>query len=267
MRAQLSLRAWLAPGASPDPLLARLQTWLHFPLFHHLWFMWVLIIHTLFFGVWALIQPRFDLPALPRWMLAEWTRLLWLIPVTAVLFWWATERRGFGPAGNYAIAEKPASIIFYGLFFAFGAALRWRGVEPTRRPWLAWVQLVVLNVVVLPLAFVSAWTPQYPLLQGFSCFLQAILAWGMCFTLLDLFQHYLPRSLTIVRYLADASLWVYLAHLPVVIGLQLWMANWPVWPVVKCGLICTLTLGSLLIVNHWLVRRTWLGLLLNGRRA
>ena len=267
VRAQLALRGQLAPGASPDPFFARLQAWLYFPLFHHLWFMWVLIIHTLFFGFWAWVQSRYDLPVMPRWMLAEWTRLLWLIPVTAGLLWWATERRGFGAAGNYALAEKPASIIFYGLFFAFGAALRWRGVEPTRQPWLAWVQLIVLNVVVLPLAFLSAWTPQYPVLYGLSCFLQAVLAWGMCFTLLDLFQAYLARPIAMVRYLAHASLWVYLAHFPVVLALQMWMANWPVWPVVKCGLVCTLTLGSLLAVNHWLVRRTWLGQVINGQRA
>lgn len=266
-RGQAEILTWLAPQRAARPGVARLLNWLQLPFLHHLWFIWVLLIHTLFFGAWAWVNARYDLPAVPRWMLAEWTRLLWLIPLTSILFWWATNARGFGATGNSALAEKPAAIIFYGLFFAVGAALRWRGAEGPRWPWLAWVQLVVLNVVVLPLAFFTGWVSEQPGVHAFSCFLQAILAWGMCFTLLDLFQHYLARPRALLRYLADASLWVYFAHLPLVIVLQMWMVNWKVWPVVKCGLVCTLTLGSLLLVNHWLVRRTWVGQLLNGRRA
>lgn len=235
------------------------------PLLGHLWFMWVLLILTLAFAAWAWVDRRWALPAVPRWMLAEWTRLLWLMPVTTLLFWWATADVGFGITGDMAFAEKPAAILTYGLFFAFGAALRLRGCEPARVPWLAWIQLPLLVAFVLPLAFaLGTWGA--PTAHFLSAFLQAAFAWGMTFTLLDLFARHLAKPIAALRYLADASLWVYILHLPIVIALQWWMADWKLWPIVKCGLVIAITLAVLLLANHFLVRRTWLGWVLNGKR-
>jgi hypothetical protein len=261
-----AVQALLEPRA-PLPLqLHRLTEPLHRNWLSHLWFMWVLIILTLLFGVWAWVNERWHLPAMPRWMLAEWTRLLWLLPVTTLLFWWARREYGFGVDGEMSILEKPATIVFYGFFFAFGAALRIRGAEPARYPWLVWIQLPLLTFIVLPLAFFSAWSKE-PAIHFMSCGLQACLAWGMTFTLLDLFAVYFAKPIAAVRTLADASLWMYIAHLPLVIALQLWMADWKLWPLAKCGLICSLTFGLLLLTHHFLIRRTWIGLLLNGKKA
>ena len=261
-----AVQALLEPRA-PLPLqLHRLTEPLHRNWLSHLWFMWVLIILTLLFGVWAWVNERWHLPAMPRWMLAEWTRLLWLLPVTTLLFWWARRDYGFGVDGEMSILEKPATIVFYGFFFAFGAALRIRGAEPARYPWLVWIQLPLLTFIVLPLAFFSAWSKE-PAIHFMSCALQACLAWGMTFTLLDLFAVYFAKPIAAVRTLADASLWMYIAHLPLVIALQLWMADWKLWPLAKCGLICSLTFGLLLLTHHFLIRRTWIGLLLNGKKA
>jgi hypothetical protein len=258
--------AVLEPGKETAQRWNRLKATLHYPWLSHLWFMWVLIILTLLFGAWAWVNDRWNLPAVPRWMLAEWTRLLWLLPVTTLLFWWARRDQGWGIDGEMSLLEKPASIVFFGFFFAFGAALRLRGAEPARYPWLAWIQLPLLTFVLLPLAFFSAWTHD-PVVFVFSCALQAALAWGMTFTLFDLCTAYLAKPIAAVRTLADASLWIYLAHLPMVIALQMLMATWRLWPVVKCGLICGVTVGTLLLVNHCCIRRTWVGLLLNGKKG
>lgn len=68
------------------------------------------------------------------------------------------------------------------------------------------------------------------------------------------------------RYLADASYWMYLIHLPVVMLLQAWMLSWPLaWPV-KLALNLALTSGVLLASYHYLVRSTFMGQFLNGRR-
>lgn len=261
-----AVQALLEPTGSLPPPLLRLIEALHGPWLSHLWFMWVLIILTLAFGVWAWVNERWNLPAIPRWMLAEWTRLLWLLPVTTLLFWWARRDIGFGIDGEMSVLEKPATLVFYGFFFAFGAALRIRGTEPARYPWLVWIQLPFLTFILTPLAFFSAWSDN-PFLHFVSCGLQAGVAWGMTFTLLDLFTAHFSKPIAAVRSLADASLWMYIAHLPLVIALQLWMVDWKLWPIVKCGLVCSITFSSLLLINHFLIRRTWVGLLLNGKKA
>lgn len=256
----------LEPGKAGQQRWSQLTAALHRPWLSHLWFMWVLMILTLAFGLWAWVNERWNLPAMPRWMLAEWTRLLWLLPVTTLLFWWARRDIGFGIDGEMSVLEKPATLVFFGFFFAFGAAMRIRGCEPARIPWLAWIQLPALTFIVIPLAFFSAWSSK-PATHLVSCGLQACVAWGMTFTLLDLFTAHFSKPIAAVRTLADASLWMYIAHLPLVIALQLWMVNWKLWPIVKCGLVCSLTFGSLLLINHFFIRRTWVGMLLNGKKA
>ncbi len=67
------------------------------------------------------------------------------------------------------------------------------------------------------------------------------------------------------RYLADASYWMYLVHIPLVWGLQLWMMKWPLSWMVKYPLIPAITVTVLLLTYRYLVRGTFVGVLLNGR--
>jgi RNA polymerase sigma factor (sigma-70 family) len=69
-----------------------------------------------------------------------------------------------------------------------------------------------------------------------------------------------------VRALADASYFIYLAHLPLVVGLQVLLAAHalPWWLAVP--LVCAATIGLLLPFHWWVVRPTWIGAWLSGRR-
>jgi hypothetical protein len=94
----------------------------------------------------------------------------------------------------------------------------------------------------------------------------AIGLWSWAFALLGLGLRFLNGFSPARRYLADASYWIYLAHLPLVLGLQLLMRDWPLpWPI-KFALLVGVTMAVLLISYHWLVRPTVIGALLNGRR-
>ncbi len=68
------------------------------------------------------------------------------------------------------------------------------------------------------------------------------------------------------RYLADASYWIYLLHLPVLMALQVAAAQlaWPWW--IEYPLSLALCLALLLAAYALFVRDGWLGALLNGRR-
>ncbi|MBB3221186.1 acyltransferase family protein [Pseudoduganella umbonata] len=68
------------------------------------------------------------------------------------------------------------------------------------------------------------------------------------------------------RYLADASYWMYLIHLPIVMLLQAWMLQWPLHWSIKLFLVLAITAAVLLASYHFLVRRSFLGVFLNGRR-
>jgi peptidoglycan/LPS O-acetylase OafA/YrhL len=69
-----------------------------------------------------------------------------------------------------------------------------------------------------------------------------------------------------VRYVSDASYWMYIAHIAVVVVLQVWVAQWPIHWSVKFPLIVGIAFALLLASYHYLVRYTFIGAVLNGRR-
>ncbi len=68
------------------------------------------------------------------------------------------------------------------------------------------------------------------------------------------------------RYLADSSYWLYLIHLPIIFFLQVSMARWPLHWSVKFIMILATTTATGIVSYHYLVRATFVGKLLNGRR-
>ena len=53
-----------------------------------------------------------------------------------------------------------------------------------------------------------------------SALIEAVCAWLMCFGLMGLFRWAASRESFAVRYLSDASYWMYLVHLPLVMVAQ-----------------------------------------------
>jgi hypothetical protein len=77
---------------------------------------------------------------------------------------------------------------------------------------------------------------------------------------------FLSAPSAVTRYLADASYWIYLMHMgPIVFFITLlrpYHLHWTLMLVIMVG-------GTMLILlpsYHYLVRFTWVGAILNGRR-
>ena len=94
----------------------------------------------------------------------------------------------------------------------------------------------------------------------------AIAGWSWAFAIVGLGLRFLSGHSPVRRYLADASYWIYIAHLPLVMALQVAMSRvqWP-W-VVEFALVLTMSFALLLSSYELLVRNTFIGAWLNGRR-
>ncbi|MEZ5088224.1 MAG: acyltransferase family protein [Micropruina sp.] len=94
----------------------------------------------------------------------------------------------------------------------------------------------------------------------------ALASWCWVYALLALATTFLTRERPVVRYLADASYWMYLLHLPLLVGFELLLAplDWPI--LAKLGLTWVVVGLALLVSYHLLVRSTPIGRWLNGRR-
>jgi peptidoglycan/LPS O-acetylase OafA/YrhL len=95
---------------------------------------------------------------------------------------------------------------------------------------------------------------------------QAVVTWSLILGLTGLFLRYLDRPVPWVRYLSDSSYYLYLAHMPVLLAVQLVLARFELPASAKMWIALACAVPILLVTYHFLVRPTWVGVMLNGRR-
>jgi ABC-type multidrug transport system ATPase subunit/peptidoglycan/LPS O-acetylase OafA/YrhL len=93
-----------------------------------------------------------------------------------------------------------------------------------------------------------------------------VAVWGWVLGLTGAALRFLSNYSARRRYIADASYWIYLAHLPVVAAFQVWVGHWPLHWSVKYPLILVASFAVLFLSYHFLVRPSFIGQLLNGRK-
>jgi peptidoglycan/LPS O-acetylase OafA/YrhL len=195
------------------------------------------------------------LPVLSAW------RFLWLVPLTLIPQWFmGLAGPNFGPDTALGIIPPPHLLLFYTIFFGFGALYFDANDVQGRLGRYWWLLLPIGLLVAFPVGLFNLGS------RPLTALAQVLYAWVMSFGLMGLLRVALKQENRSIRYLSDASYWLYLAHLPLIIGGQSIVRNWP-WPAIsKFLLISLLATVILLIIYQLFVRYTWIGLMLNGRR-
>jgi surface polysaccharide O-acyltransferase-like enzyme len=246
------------------------------PVFHHLWFLWFLCWLVVAFAAYAAVADRLKWQGPRKWLLLSPARFLWLIPLSMVPQWFmGVTMPGFGPDTSTGILPMPQVLLYYAIFFGFGA-LYFDCDDRQATLGKSWRWMLPLGLfVVFPLGlefslgsfgFREALLPP-SMTRPFAVALQVIYAWIMAFACMGLFRTFFVGENKSIRYMSDASYWLYVVHLPLVMGAQWAVRAWPLWPIVKFTLICLLVTGLLLLTYQTIVRYSWLGKLLNGPRA
>lgn len=94
----------------------------------------------------------------------------------------------------------------------------------------------------------------------------ALMMWSLIAITLGLFRQFLNRPSAMVRYVADSSYWLYLIHLPIVLWLQIAVAELPFHWSVKLPAVSVITIVISIVLYDLFVRSTFIGATLNGRR-
>jgi glucan biosynthesis protein C len=252
-----------------------------FPL-AHLWFLYFL---ALFYAALALLRPLFL--ALDRhtqgwigraadcivgFLLRQWAPVLLAAPLCLALYLHPYWVMWFGiPTPDKGFVPQASPLVAYGGAFLFGwLAQRQAGVLALwERRWLPHLLLAV-GMTIVCIAMAGIEPVLIPVPQGLRKFAYAacysIGAWSWAFALLGMALRFLSGYSAMRRYLADASYWIYLVHLPLLILLQAFVSQlaWP-W-FVKFPLILAVAFALMLASYAWLVRGTWIGVVLNGKR-
>ncbi|MEZ6138356.1 MAG: acyltransferase family protein [Pirellulaceae bacterium] len=244
------------------------------PVFMHLWFLSFLCWLVVAFLIYAPIAKALKIANLPRWLVCSPVSLLWLIPLTMIpqAFMAAPT---FGPDSSVGLLPIPSVLIYYAVFFFFGA-LYWDmkdNAGQLGRWWMISLPSALLIVFPIGLEFTSGTFDFLPKLENESThrvigsFLQATYAWLMTFGSMGIFHHLLARENKTMRYISDSSYWLYLAHLPLVLLAQ-WLVQDLEIPAIVKFVTITVVISALLLVSYeYGVRYTWIGRLLNGPRT
>jgi hypothetical protein len=176
-----------------------------------------------------------------------------------------------GLPAPFSVIPDTGALSAYGLFFGFGWVLQRQQLlllEVEKR----WFQHGLLAVVAWVVCHVEGgWMPHWgAFLKGPALLIYTmsylVAAWAGSFALVGVAMRYLSGFSSVRRYLADSSYWLYLTHIPVLVFFEALLHPFPWHPVVKFLATIGVTLPILLLSYHYLVRFTFLGATLNGRR-
>ena len=222
------------------------------PLFHHLWFLWFLCWLVLVFALYARLADWLQWQGPPKWLVLSPVRFLYLIPLTIIpQSLMGLVVSSFGPDTSTGLLPMPHVLLYYALFFFFGT-LYFDCDDPDGRVgkwwWLA-LPLGLFIVFPLGLEFLTGafgfreeiFDPA--MARTAAVALQVIYAWMMTFGCIGLFRKLCNRENKTIRYVSDSSYWLYVAHVPLIIGAQWAVRDWPLASGVKYFLVLLAVTG------------------------
>jgi hypothetical protein len=174
------------------------------------------------------------------------------------------------PTPDSSLVPNLAASVAYASAFGFGWLVHRQTdiLAAWRRMWPANLT-IALGVTIVEVALVGVKPAIFPpvgLARYALAALYPLAAWSWTFALIGLAMRFLDGFSPARRYIADASYWLYLVHLPLVLALQTAVAQLD-WPAeLKFAAILAVAFPLMFASYQLLVRHSFIGAILNGRR-
>ena len=236
-----------------------------------LWFLWYLLIVDAVAVALFLWAPRFLGRAGERFrgLVARPVPGVLLLAVPTTIALWPERDWTAVPSVDTFVPE-PQVLAYYALFFAFGATLcvhRDLIAAAGRNAW-AFAAFALAAAIPAGLLFTFHNSPHasQPLVHGAALAIYAVATWTCLIALVGLAHRYIVRPRLTLRYMADASYWIYLSHMPAVVLLVALLGATALGTAPKFALVTAGALAFSLLTYSLLVRYTLIGRTLNGPR-
>jgi peptidoglycan/LPS O-acetylase OafA/YrhL len=266
---------WLITHAAANvenlsPLLKMIKPWLANPdrpatppTLVHLWFLPYLMCFCVL--VWVVTALEWNWPS--RWFASMRVGVLaGIAPLLLVPALFAVPAPHPAPESLF---PQWWALVFYGAYFAFGFLMfRQPSVVERIQPVMPWLlaSAMVGYAAFFFLIQEKAHTPANPLVHLLKATLEAYVGCWLTLCSLVYGKCWLDRSNRFLRYIADASYWVYLIHLPVLFAIQFVLLDLQTHWTVKFAVSMTATLGIAFASYQVLVRNSVVGKFLHGTR-
>jgi glucan biosynthesis protein C len=247
----------------------------------HLWFLYYLLIfYALALAIRFVVAALDRRAALARAadrvlgfvMRGVWAPVMIAVPLAVYLYGNESWAEWLGLPAPFALTPNVMAVVGYGTAFGLGWLLN-RQVELLLDLKKLWVVYLVAAIALTAFCLATiGTTPRWtgPNLAGTDRLLYTaaytVGLWCWVFAFVGAAVRFLSDSHPVTRYLADASYWVYLMHMATVIFF-ITLLNPYTWHwMLKLALTVGGSMPILLLTYHYLVRFTWIGAILNGRR-
>jgi glucan biosynthesis protein C len=175
------------------------------------------------------------------------------------------------PTPTEAVWKEAPAFFIYGMAFLLGWLFdrQRQCLEILKAHWPQYF------VLALALTFLSVSHLTYPVLVYVDvsdrekltfALIYAFASWCWIFSLIGIGMQFFSKKSEWRRYIADASYWIYIAHLPVILFLQTLLMQVPWHWSVKFGLILGITTALLFWSYEKVIRYSFIGTALNGPR-
>jgi len=229
------------------------------PTVAHLWF----LLYLMYFFVLVWVVSTLELKRLPSWLanLRPWV----LVGVAPLLLVPALASVGTPwPAPEFFLPQLWA-LAFFGFYFALGYLLFLReSLLEQLGPLTPFLLVFGLAAYAVFLKFMGTRQPGQPL-HWLQAALEAYAGLWLTLCCLQAGKNWLNGQSGVMRYLADASYWVYLVHLPILFAIQYRLLDEAGGWLMKFAVSVLATSLLALASYQLLVRNTFMGKLLNGR--
>lgn len=237
----------------------------------HLWFLYFLCLFCI--GGWGIallcrkISSRITSKTSAGFEVIFRLRLAPLLFAVITYLLFCVQRKGF-IASYIWFSFVSWTFLQFALFFAFGWLLYHQKKHLDRFKKDDWLFAVIGTILFCVHYAIFRVQPVIEKTSGLYIFaaIKALSIWFSVFGIIGLFLRFFNTYSPVARYISDASYWVYLVHLPVVMFFQGLLINFDINPIFKFLVVLPCTLIVVLIMYNLMVRNTFIGKFLNGRK-
>ena len=230
----------------------------------HLWFLYYLIFTTILTVLIALQMKMFprvrkEIIKKFKWLIQNPIRRLVFFPAMIFTLYFVSEITEVETSPFFF--PNPISLIFYFVFYLIGWVLfKAKDVLSsfTTADWLC----VFIGTVL----FCTSFFFRDEFNETSLMLLSALMIWSFVFGITGLFIRYGSHYSSKLRYVSDASYWVYLIHLPLTGIIPALIVNLNIPGSFKFFIVLVITSLICFLSYHYLVRSSFIGKFLNGRK-
>lgn len=240
----------------------------------HLWFLYYLCLYYITILLFLAFKKKFNfiIQLLDFYFSKATTQLglrsfmFLIIPLTSILCLQSSL-----PIEPYTgLTIRVQLYLYYGLFFILGYAIHRYNFNELRIYSKNSILFLLIGISLTPLVS-HLYTLQNSgsvdiglfLIVRFVAGCQTIL---LVFGFLGFFLKYMSAESFLLRYISDASYWIYLVHLPLVVGMQIWLIKSSINPSVRFWIVTVVSTVIPMLTYALFVRYTIIGRFLNGPR-